>query len=146
MHVAISTAPRSDSHLHNTCTNKALRHCKTVVPWPWLVFYGKHSWLLLYIEHSSSCIETALLVYTRNTASPRYNSNIVITLKTNKCYIIHDIVECVYRDSSMDLASSVSPMAVSASVSVFQVTGCFPSPRIHRIRISRVMLTPFSWC
>ena len=52
----------------------------------------------------------------------------------------HDVVECVYRDSSMNLASSVSPMATSTSVNVFQVTGCFPLPRIHRFRISRVMV------
>ena len=60
--------------------------------------------------------------------------------KLNFKFYKHDVVECVYRDSSMYLASSVSPMATSTSVNVFQVTGCFPLPRIHRFRISRVMV------
>ena len=49
--------------------------------------------------------------------------------------------QCVLKNGT----GSFIAYAVSASVSVFQVTGCFPSPRIHRFRISRVMLMAFSW-
>ena len=98
----------------------------------------RHSEYIMHDDTANTlCMTTQRIHYTR-----RHSEYI----RQHSEYIMHDIVECVYRDSRMDLASSVSPMAVSASVSVFQVTGCFPSPRIHRIRISRVMLTAFSWC
>ena len=52
------------------------------------------------------------------------------------CVVCGDV-----SDVSMHVASSVSSTALSVSVRVFQVTGCFPFPRIHLFRISLAILS-----
>ena len=79
---------------------------------------------------------------------PGPGRNCVIThYRVTYMYIVHvrACIQILYKLSSMAAASSVSLMSCSVSIRVLQVTGCFPFPHTHCVRISTVISTASNW-